>query len=740
MIGPPPRLDLILVGGGHSHVSVLRSFGMKPQPGVRLTLVARELEAPYSGMLPGLIAGHYSHDDCHINLVRLARFANARLIHGSVTGIDRVKRHVVLEGRPPLAFDILSIDIGITPDLARITGAAEFSIAVKPISSLMPKLRKIDEIMASSDGRRSIAVVGAGAAGFELAHAFRHRFAGRGEKLQVTLIGKGGLLPTVNARAHLLARKSLEDAAIELIESDPAAEIGVSQVMLASGRTVAADATLVTTGAVPAAWLRSSGLKTDSEGFVAVRPTLQVQDDDDIFAAGDCAGVVEHRRDKSGVFAVRQGRPLGENLRARARGFPAAPFRPQRQYLMLLTTGRKHAIAVRGVFALSGDWVWRWKDWIDRRFMRKFSDLPAMAKEGAEREVMRCGGCAAKVGPVTLARALGRLDPAAGQRDDAAVIAEAGGTFRLETVDFFRAFWLDPYVFGEIAANHALNDIYAMGGTPSHALAVAVIAHARPRLVEEDLFQLLAGARAMLDRDGVDLAGGHSSEGSELAAGFSVSGSVQRDRIRRKSGLGAGELLILTRPLGTGLLFAAEMRGLAAADAITTALASMRQSNRDVARILMAHGATAMTDVTGFGLLGHLIEMLEQSRCRAVIAADDVPAYPTARELARAGIASTLLPENIALKDRIESSPEIPDDLIALLFDPQTAGGLLAGMPAKAAERCTAELRSGPAPDAAIIGQALGTGAGLRKLVQVRQSSHRSGDCENPRLRPPPPI
>jgi selenide,water dikinase len=337
---------------------------------------------------------------------------------------------------------------------------------------------------------------------------------------------------------------------------------------------------------------------------------------------------------------------------------------------------------------------------------------------------MRCGGCAAKVGPVTLARALGRLDSGAGQRDDAAIIAAPGGKLRLETVDFFRAFWPDPYVFGEIAANHALNDIYAMGGTPTHALAIAVIPHARPRLVEEDLFQLLAGARAVFGQAGVELAGGHSSEGAELAAGFSVSGSVGRKDIRRKAGLRAGDTLILTRPLGTGLLFAAEMRGKAPAVAIASALAAMRQSNREVARILIAHGATAMTDVTGFGLLGHLIEMLEQSGCGARIAADDVPAYAQAQELARAGLASTLLPENLALKSRIEAGPEIGDDRFALLFDPQTAGGLLAGVPAKAAERCIAELRAGPAPEAAAIGTVIGGAAKDGKLVRVVPSAN----------------
>jgi selenide,water dikinase len=196
---------------------------------------------------------------------------------------------------------------------------------------------------------------------------------------------------------------------------------------------------LISTAAKAALWLKESGLPTDDEGFVALRPTLQLLDDDDVFAAGDCATVLEHRRDKSGVFAVRQGPPLTGNLRLRARGLPAEPFTPQTQYLMLLTTGEKHAIAARGPLALRGKWVWRWKDRIDREFVERFNGVPFMA---ADDDDMRCGGCAAKVGPIALSRALKRLDPDH-QPEDAAIVA-SGRNARLEAADFFRAFWPEP--------------------------------------------------------------------------------------------------------------------------------------------------------------------------------------------------------------------------------------------------------------------------------------------------------
>src|SRR5205085_731256 len=285
--------------------------------------------------------------------------------------------------------------------------------------------------------------------------------------------------------------------------------------------------------------------------------------------------------------------------------------------------------------------------------------------------------------------------------DDAAVIAPLNGHL-VQTVDFFRAFIGDPFIFGQIAANHALNDVFAMGGTPRHALATAVVPPGPPDKVEETLFQLLAGARACLDAEGVALVGGHSSEG-ELALGFALTGEVAPDRILRKAGLKPGDALVLTRSLGTGILFAAAMRAKARAPWIDAALAAMCQSNRAAAAILIAHGAHAMTDVTGFGLIGHLGEMLTASGADAELDLPRLPLYDGALELARGGIASTLLPENLALARLLRGDTDAATR--AVLFDPQTSGGLLAGLPAEPAETCVAALRAAGYDAAAVIGR-----------------------------------
>src|SRR6185369_4352449 len=278
----------------------------------------------------------------------------------------------------------------------------------------------------------------------------------------------------------------------------------------------------------------------------------------------------------------------------------------------------------------------------------------------------------------------------------------------------FRAIVDDPFVFGEIAANHALNDVFAMGGVPRHALATAVIPVGPRAKVEEALFQVLAGARACLDREGVALVGGHSSEGVDLSLGLTVTGEVAPERVIRKGGLAAGDALVLTRPLGTGILFAAAMRGLASAASISAALGEMRQSNRNAAEILSVHGATAMTDVSGFGLIGHLGEMLAASGADADLDFSSIPIYSDVLALARDGVTSTLLPENLARLELLRG--DVDDVAKAVLFDPQTSGGLLAGIPGNTAANCLSELRSAGCPLAAVVGQIRHVGIGQAEV------------------------
>jgi selenide,water dikinase len=700
----PFAQDLVLVGGGHAHVHVLKRFGMRPIPGVRLTLVARDLATPYSGMLPGHVAGLYRFAECHIDLVRLARFAGARLIHDEATGLDRARREVLCRGHPPIRYDLVSLDIGSTPRLDAVPGAAAHTTAVKPIADFA---RRWEALLrrAQQEGGVRLAVVGGGAGGVELALAAQHRLAGLFVRPpEVTLVTRDGLLPSHNVRVRRRFARLFAKRGMRVVSNNPVVRVEPGRLIAADGRAIDFDEALWVTEAAGAPWLAETGLPLDDRGFLLVDETLRSPADPAVFAAGDVATMSAHPREKSGVYAVRAGPPLADNLRRALAGRRLRRFVPQRRALALIGSGDGRAAASRGPFAAYGASLWRLKDWIDRRWMRRYTELPEMAAEAdvESGDAMRCGGCAAKVPADVLARAVARLGAASSEAvtiglaapDDAALISFPGAPPLLQTVDFFRAMVSDPYLFGRIAANHALGDIYAMGGLPETAMAIASLPPARPALVEADLFHLLKGGSEVLEAAGAVLVGGHSAEGAEVALGFAVTGRPRPGHLLRKAGLKPGDRVLLTKPLGTGVILAAEMRGKAAAGIYEGAVAAMLQSARAASACLVAHRARACTDVTGFGLLGHLREMLAASGVDARLDPDAIPALDGALQLFAAGIASSLHAANTAELAVLAPDGMAPDAaLTGILLDPQTAGGLLTGVPAAQAAPCLDELR-----------------------------------------------
>lgn len=692
----PIHTDIALIGGGHSHVAVLKMFGMKPEPGVRLTLVARDTFTPYSGMIPGYIAGHYSHTDCHIDLGPLCRFAGARLIHAPADGIDPVGRTVLMPGRPSLRFDLASIDIGAATAVLDIPGAAEFGLPVKPLDRFLARL---EARQAELPPGAPVVVAGGGAGGCELALAVQQRL--KALTPQVTLVTDTlELLPThapaVRARmANVLAARGI---AVRLGQAVAAVE--ADGVMLTDGAGLPSALTILATGSAAAPWLAESGLTLDERGFVAVGAALESPSHPGIFAAGDIASFQPRRLPKAGVYAVRQGPALAENLRLAARKQPLKPFRPQSLFLSLLSCGEKSAIASYGPLAFAGETVWRWKNWIDTRWMRKYRELPDMTGGDPDAPPMRCAGCGAKIAGDVLSAVLSRLDlgqaPGVllGAGDDAAVIQPPPGKVLVQSADQFRAFIADPYLFGRITALHSLSDLYAMGAEPHSALAHATLPFAAPESVADDLHQLLEGACYELRAAGAALVGGHSSEGPEMAFGLSVNGFAEPGQIWRKAGARAGDALILTKPLGTGALLAADMRGKAQSAWIDAALESMLTSNAAAVGVLRHFGASAATDITGFGLLGHLREMLTASGVGAEIDMRALPVLPGAAESLASGIESTLAPANRSF---------LPDAPL-ILSDPQTSGGLLAAVAPGRADECVAALQAAGYPASAIVG------------------------------------
>uniref|UniRef100_UPI0017C9EFC9 FAD-dependent oxidoreductase n=1 Tax=Polaromonas sp. TaxID=1869339 RepID=UPI0017C9EFC9 len=289
--------DIVLVGGGHSHVGVLKSFGMKPVPGVRLTLICRDTDTPYSGMLPGYIAGHYSHDEVHIDLNTLAAFAGARFFRDEVIGLDRANGKVICRNRPPVPYDQLSINIGSAPQIGQVPGAADHAVAVKPIHLFNERWLALLARVQQHAGKTRIAVVGAGAGGVELTLAMQHRLRdelsalGRDpNELAFHLFSNtADILPTHNARVRQTFQRVLTERQVVLHLNSEVTQVSERSIKTSDGTVMAMDEIIWVTQAGGAPWLRQTGLALDASGFIEVNDQLQSINDAAVFAAGDIA-------------------------------------------------------------------------------------------------------------------------------------------------------------------------------------------------------------------------------------------------------------------------------------------------------------------------------------------------------------------------------------------------------------------------------------------------------------------
>jgi selenide,water dikinase len=356
---------LLLVGGGHSHLAVLKSFGDAPAEDVRLALLSPNRHAFYSGMVPGLIAGHYRLEDCRIDLQPLAVRAGARFFQDSAVGVDPARRELITASGKRLAYDFLSLDIGSSA--GEPAGAAERALRVRPIEALLAGWERLRESARRGEVRR-IAVVGGGAAGIEVLLAMQHGLAGG--PAEFALFSELPILAGNGARRAIVRILSARGVTVHSGRKVLAA--GKDGVELGGGEHFEAQATVWAAGASAPSWIAQSGLATDPLGFVAVSDTLQSRSCPEIFAAGDVATVIGEPRPKSGVFAVRQGPVLARNLRRALAGEAPVPFHSSSRSLALISCGDRYAIASWGGLAVEGAWVWRWKDRIDRRFVERY--------------------------------------------------------------------------------------------------------------------------------------------------------------------------------------------------------------------------------------------------------------------------------------------------------------------------------------------------------------------------------
>lgn len=734
-----PDRDLVLLGLGHTNAHVLRMWRMKPLAGVRLTCVSDYSVATYSGMLPGTLAGLYPPERMHIDLVRLCAAAGARLLRAEVEGLDVANQQLLCRDRPPIPFDVLSIGVGSVPKGA-VEHAGDAVLPIKPMQTFIARLdERLSRLVQDAAGRTvQIAIVGGGAGGVEITFCLPAHLARRWPNLryQLTLIdGAAEIMPGAATGAIQLARRELAARGVQLFLNHSVEKINDGRLTLAEGTTRPADLTIWATGAEPPPLLAALGLPTDERGFLLVRPTLQAVADAPIFVVGDSGTCPERPRPKAGVYAVRQGPILWENVQRMLAGQPLVEYRPQRGFLSLMATGDRRAILSYRGLASHAPWCWRLKNFIDSRFMDKYQDyrpmpapMPAVPAEPLP-TAMRCAGCGSKVGGAVLSKVLQRLDVPQSEHvllglaspDDAAIVQPPQGRPVVATVDFFPAFLDDPYLVGRVAALNALSDVFALGARPLAAMAIASIPVGPSRQQEQLLYELLAGGLYELRRAGGTLVGGHTIEGEQLTIGYSVLADAGTARPRLKSGLRPGDVLVLTKPLGTGILLAAHMRAQCKAAWMETLVRSLLQSNQPAAELAHGFDVPGVTDVTGFGLAGHLLEMLRASDVAAELEISSMPLLPGVAELLDQGVESTLAPANRTVESEIEdrrpsqaggktagaSCPACASEAAAYaaLFDPQTSGGLLLGVRADMAQEVISRLRSQSDVGCGLIGK-----------------------------------
>ncbi len=735
----PSAVDLVLLGGGHAHAIVIRQWAMHPVPGVRITLVSPHSLTAYSGMLPGFVAGHYTLEETHIDLNSLCRWAGVRFVQAAASGLDVANRRIHFDHRPSMEYDLLSINTGGAPCLDPHSEPSDIRIPIKPVHRFVERWMKIKALARQTEEPLHIGVVGAGSGGLEILLAMNHALNGAGVRRtkrmslmphQLHWLVQHEVLPSYSDRVRSRVLKVCEGQGVHLHRDFEVTQVDAGKLISAHGEEIPLDAAVWCTGAMAPGWVAESELDCDDKGYVQVIDTLQSRSHPEVFAVGDVSVQVNFPRPRAGVFAVRQGTVLTDNLRRLIQGRALRPYRPQSRFLTLLSLGERSAIGHKGFMDFQGQWVWRWKHSIDERFINQFSILPDASKmnpgpmprtlrrelESANlMEAMRCGGCGAKVSGVVLASVLDELRVPVQQdlpvgltdRTDVAVMSTRG-RLMAQSVDQVRSFVTDPWLFGRIATLHALSDLYAAQSLPFSAMALVTLPLDTEPLMRRELTQLMQGVVRELTRADCALSGGHTAEGQEMTLGLVVNGDSNGITELPAHDFQAGDGLILTKSIGTGVVMAADMRAKASGPVVDETLASMLQSNAQAARLIGRCGVRGMTDVTGFGLAGHLRLLLRHSNMACRLQLEAISVLPGALALLEKGFRSTLHAANVRhVHDAMEAGNSKANVRTALLTDPQTSGGLLAVIPADEIDCCLRQLHEVGYVEATHIGTLL---------------------------------
>jgi selenide, water dikinase len=677
MIQRLKRRHLVLLGIGHTNAHVLRMWKMQPFPDTDLTCISDHSIATYSGMMPAVLARQIPQERMEIDLVRLCAFAGAKLLTGQVVGIEHARCEVLMEKHPPVPFDALSIGIGSVAATAEVTIDSEAVVMIKPMQSFLSRLEKAVALVRSQRQDIRVAIVGSGVAGVEitccLPAALKQATNGQ---VSLTLVTRSDqILPEVSGKTRQFVERELQSRGVKVLTSRSVTSVTADRMTFQDGDSIETGLVIWATNASPPPLLSKLGLKLDERGFLATNDRLQTSAAN-IFAVGDTGTITSERLPKAGVYAVRQGPVLWENLRRSLSQETLQRYAPQRSFLKLINLGDGRAVGQWKGFTLSGRWAMRLKNSIDSRFMDMYQVNAEMVGTMAE-ATMQCRGCGCKLGADDLESALSDSPVVL---EDAAAIGGDHSPY-LASTDFFSSPFEDAYLAGRVAALHSASDIVACGAEVMEALANVVVPEGDPRSQQRTLHDFLAGARLEFAAMGASVVGGHTIVGPRMEVGFTVIGR-RLGKLLQKGNLRPGDRLFITKPIGIGVLLAAHMRSLCPARAYESLIEAMLQRQHQLAKISLDAGIAAGTDITGFGLGGHLVEMLRASHVAATLRLQALPILPGAIELVEQGIQSSLAPENRKIERRIIAASQLHEQArYKLLFDPQTCGGMLLGVP-----------------------------------------------------------
>ncbi len=673
--------DLILIGGGHSNLRVIKDLIKNPIPKLRVTLISNVLDTPYSGMLPGYVEGLYQWRDANIDLYKLSSFGNFRFIHDEVKNISGNEKKVFFTNRPSLEFDYLSINIGIQSDFSSIIGAKKHSIPMKPISKINYKF------LENQSKIYNIAVIGAGAAGVEISLALKKRLR---ENVNIYLFsGKRHVFSEHNKSISTKIKQILLQSNIKIIENDPVNILRKRFLLTSKNLKFIFDKAILATNGVAPNWIKKTDIKLCKNGFVLTNNKFQTNYNY-IFASGDIINFSNYNLPKAGVYAVKSGLILSLNIRNLILKKKLKTFKPQKYCLSLIGLANNTALGHKYGLSITNYINFKIKQFIDKNFIKNYTIkfLKKMLNVDINKNnlnEMLCRGCAAKVSIDVIKKSIPSNISLSSL--DASLIPTSKNFY--QSVDMINSIITDPYKLGMISANHSLSDIYASGSQPISAQMILQLPLGKNKINKRDFEQIYSGAKYILDKNSCELSGGHTMIGEDYhpVIGFSLIGKSKQ--LKFKKSFKDGDLLILTGKIGTGLIFAGINLDKIDSFYQIPVLNQMICGNLKIGRVLKEIRPICSTDITGFGLSNHLINLVNRFEGLKGLSINvkNIQVFDGVKECIKEKVKSSLFNQNYNYAKNFLYYQNEKNSINEILFDPQTVGGIAFIIPIEKKEK-----------------------------------------------------